>query len=143
MYGYRYVQICVHTVLSYPNIVIWTYVCVKVTLLRMYIWNKFCLDIDVVTPTNVASTVLTSRSISITWDPSSSCCITEYIISYTTTVSYASGGSVRVNGASTSSILTNLEENTLYTITVQAIVNNTVSYSNSGVQATTYTDGKY
>ena len=45
---------------------------------------------------------------------------TGYLISYTTTASYTSGGNVTVNGHSTTShILSNLEEGTFYTITVR------------------------
>jgi len=88
--------------------------------------------------------LLTPRSVKVTWDPSSSPGVTGYLISYTTTASYASGGNVTVNDASTTSgTLTNLEENTLYTITVQAIGNYGVTNANSNeVSVTTYTDGK-
>ena len=64
--------------------------------------------------------MLTPRSVEITWNPSSSPDATGYLISYTTTASYTSGGSVTVNGRDTkSSNLENLEENTSYTIIVQ------------------------
>ena len=65
-----------------------------------------------------------------------------YLISYTTIVSYASDGNVIVNGNSTNGILTNLEENTLYTITVHAIANNTLYCNSTEVQTLIYTDGK-
>ena len=95
-------------------------------------------------PTNVRATVVTSRSIQITWERSSSSDVTGYLISYTTTASYTSGGSVTVDGGSTTSgTLTNLEEDTLYTITVQATTSdNTVSTKSNEVSVTTYTDGK-
>ena len=101
--------------------------------------------VDVLPPTNVTATVVTSRSIQITWKPSLSPNITGYLISYTTTPSYTSGGSgsVTVNdGSTTSGTLTNLEEYTLYTITVQATSDNRMSANSNEVSVRTYTDGK-
>ena len=47
-----------------------------------------------------------------------------------------------VNGGSTSSLtLNNLEENTLYTITVQSITSDEISANSNAVSVTTYTDG--
>ena len=88
--------------------------------------------------------MLTSRSIVITWVSSSSSDVTGYLISYITTASYASGGSVAVDNHRTASYtLTNLEEGALYTITVQAIDNiNTVSANSNEISVRTYTDGK-
>ena len=74
----------------------------------------------VLPPTNARATVLTPRSVVVTWEPSPSSNIISYLISYTTTASYISGGSMSVDGATTSHTLTNLEEGTLYNITVQA-----------------------
>jgi len=89
----------------------------------------------------VKATVLTSRSVKVTWDPSSLSGVAGYLISYTTTASYTSGGTVTVNGGSTTSgTLTNLEENTVYTVTVKAIKR--TSIKSIGVSVTTYTDGK-
>ena len=86
--------------------------------------------------------VLTPQSIEITWYPLSDD-FTGYLISYTTNASYTSGGNTTVNGGNTTSIiLTNLEENTLYTITVQAISDGGFSASSNEVSVTTYTDGK-
>ena len=94
-------------------------------------------------PTNGRVTVLTPHSVEVTWEPSLSSDVTGYLISYTTTASYASGGSVPVDGGSTTSYtLTNLEENTLYTITVQATSDNRMSANSSEVSVRTYTDGK-
>ena len=95
-------------------------------------------------PTNVRATVITPRSVEVTWDQSTSSFITGYLISYTTTASYTSGGSVTVNGGSTTSgTLINLEEDTLYTITVRATGNeNRMSGNSNEVSVTTYTDGK-
>ena len=97
-----------------------------------------------VVSTNVRATVSTPRSVEVTWDPSPSPVVTGYLISYTTSASYTSGGSVRVNGHDTTShTLTNLEESTFYTITVQVTTddNRTSAYSNE-VSVMTYTDGK-
>ena len=78
-------------------------------------------------------------SVEITWDHLSDA--TEYIISYSTTASHVSGGSVTVKG--TSGIVSGLVENTPYAITVQAISGdsrkNTVS---SEVSVTTHAAGK-
>ena len=95
-------------------------------------------------PTNVRATVLTPRSVEVTWTVSSSSDVTGYLISYTTTASYTNGGSITVNGRSTTShTLSNLEEGTLYTITVQATTDdNRRSGNSTEVSVTTYTDGK-
>jgi len=99
--------------------------------------------IDYKPPTNIRATVLTPRSVEVIWDVSSSSGVTGYLISYTTTASYTSGGNVTVSGGSTSGTLTNLEEDTLYTITVQAIgINNRMSVNSNEVSVITYTDGK-
>ena len=88
--------------------------------------------------------MLTPRSIEVTWTVSSSPDVTSYIISYTTTASYTSGGSVRVNQRTTTrGTLNNLEEGTTYTITAQATTNdNRTSGNSNAVSVTTYTDGK-
>ena len=78
-----------------------------------------------------------------TWDQSPSTKVTGYLISYTTTASYISGGSVMVLGRSTTSVtLTNLEESTPYTITVQTDSSGTLSVNSDVVSVTTSTDGK-
>ena len=100
------------------------------------------IGIQVQPPTNVRVIVVGPRSVEVTWDPSLSPGITSYLISYTTTASYTSGGSVSVNGITISSILTNLEENTLYTVTVQATNSSGTSGNSNEVSVTTYTDGK-
>ena len=93
-------------------------------------------------PTNVRVTVLTPRSVEVTWTVSSSPNVTGYLISYTTIASYTSGDSVTVNDHSTTShTLSNLEEGTFYTITVRANSNNGNANSNA-VSVTTYTDSK-
>ena len=110
----------------------------------MHIYNVAIIYVDVFPPTNVRATLITSCTIQITWEPSSSSDVTGYLISYTTTVSHTCGGSVTVNsGSTTSRTLTNLEEGTLYTITVQATIsNNRLSANSTEVSIRTYTDGK-
>ena len=72
------------------------------------------------------------------WNPSPLLGITGYIISYTTNTSYTSGGSVRINGSGTTSyILTNLEENTHYIITVQATSNSSISPASNKISIIT------
>ena len=88
--------------------------------------------------------MLTPRSVKVTWTVSSSPDGTGYIISYTTTASYTSGRSERVNQrTATRGTLNNLEESTTYTITVQATTgDNRMSVNSSAVSVTTHTDGK-
>ena len=94
-------------------------------------------------PTNVRATVLTPRSVEVTWTVSSSSDVTGYLISYATIAEYTSGDSVLVSGNSTTrGILMNLEEGTFYTITVRANSNNGMSANSNAVSVTTYTDGK-
>jgi len=94
-------------------------------------------------PTNVDATVTSPRSVKVTWDESTSVTATGYLISYTTTASYTSGGSMMVTGRGTTSVtLTNLEENTPYTITVQTDSSGTLSGNSDVVSVTTWTDGK-
>ena len=86
--------------------------------------------------------MLTPRSVRVTWDPSPSPGITSYLISYTTIASYTNGGSMSVDAATRSHILSNLEEGTLYTITAQATNSSGTSGNSNEVSVTTYTDGK-
>ena len=108
----------------------------------MHNYNIVIIYVGVLPPTIVSITVLTPRSVEVTWDPSPSPGITSYLISYTTTASYTSGGSMGVDGTTTSHTLTNIEEGTLYTITVQATNSSGISGNSSEVSVTTYTDGK-
>ena len=98
----------------------------------------------VLPPTNIRARVVTPHKIEVTWVPSSSSDVTGYIIPYTTTASYTSGGSMTVNdGSTTSGTLTNLEEDTLYTIIVQATISdNRMSANSNEVSIRTYTDSK-
>ena len=96
-------------------------------------------------PTNIRAVVVTSCSIQITWEPSSSSDVTGYLISYTTTASYVSSSdrSKSITVSTTSGTLTNLEEDTLYTITVQVTTSdNRMSANSNEVSVSTYTDGK-
>ena len=105
--------------------------------------NVILLCVAVLPPTNVQETVIGSRSIQVSWGPSPNVTVTGYLISYTTTASYAVNGNVTVNGRSTTSgTLNNLEEDTPYNITVQAISVNGTSANSNKVSVTTYTDGK-
>ena len=71
-------------------------------------------------PTNVKATVIAPNSVEVTWDQSSD--VIGYLISCTTSASYAGGKNKMVNdGDTTSYTLTDLVENTLYDITVQCI----------------------
>ena len=102
------------------------------------------LRVDLSPPTNARATLVTSRSSQITWIPSSSYDVTGYLILYTASTLYTSVGNVTVNGGSTTNhTLTNLEEDTLYTITVQATSSdNKISVNSNEVSVRTYTDGK-
>ena len=122
------------------------YACMYIILSVLYFINErthFYVDNGIATPTNITVTMITSSGASLTWDlSSSSSIVTSYLISYTTDASYTSGGSVVVSGGITSGILTNLEENTVYIITVQAITDNVWRSNSSEVIILTYTDGK-
>ena len=100
--------------------------------------------IGIPAPTNVRATVLTSHSVEVTWDESSSADVTGYLISYAATASCTSGESMTVNGRSnTSGTLFNLEKSTPYTITVQATTrDNQMSGNSNEVSVTTHTDSK-
>ena len=110
--------------------------------LLMHNYNIVIIFVGVEPPTIVSVIVLTPRSVEVTWDPSPSPGITSYLISYTTNASYTSGRNVSVDGTTTSHTLTNLEENTLYTITVQATNSSGTSPNSNEVSVTTYTNGK-
>ena len=108
----------------------------------MYLRTVSGFVYTVESPTDVRATVLSPRSVEVTWTLSSSPDVTGYLISYTTNASYTSGGSVTVNNDSTIS-LTGLEENTLYSITIQAINSDgRLSANSNKVSVTTHTDGK-
>ena len=88
--------------------------------------------------------MLTPRSVEVTWTVSSSPDVTGYIISYTTTASYTSGGSEGVNQRTTTrGTLNSLEEGTTYTITVRATASsNRRSANSNAVSVTTSSVGK-
>ena len=102
--------------------------------------------VDIPPPTNVRVTLVTSRSIQITWEPSpSSDDITGYLISYTTDASYiySNERSYNITVSTTSGTLTNLQEDSFYTINVQATISdNRMSANSNEVSVRTYTDGK-
>ena len=103
----------------------------------------FCFHLDLLAPTNVTAIVLTPRTVEVMWDQSLLTDVTGYLISYTTTASYTSGESVMVDGIdNTSYTLINLEEDTLYAITVQATTDDIrISPYSIVVTITTNTDG--
>ena len=92
--------------------------------------------------------VLTPHSVMVTWNPSHPLTdVTSYIIYYITDVSYTNSGSMTVDGINTTSgNLTDLEENTPYNITVQAVSSRggmmLLSGNSSEVSVMTFTDGK-
>ena len=92
----------------------------------------------------VMAMVLGPRTVEVTWMESLTINVTGYRVSYTTATSYANNGSVTVNGRSTTShTLMNLEEDTIYTITVQATTSdNRMSANSNEVSVRTHTDGK-
>ena len=93
-------------------------------------------------PNNVRATVLSHSSVKITWDQL--CDATQYIVSYSTIASHISGESVTVKDGNTSSYtLTNLEQNTTYTITMQAAASDgRMSALSSIVSVRTHAAGK-
>ena len=94
-------------------------------------------------PTNVMATVIRPRSIEITWTLSLSPDVTGYLISYTTTASYADSGSVMISGRSTTSgTINNLEEGTTYIITVQSNSSDGLSGNSNVATVTTQSIGK-
>ena len=79
------------------------------------------IHVNLPAPNNVRATVLSHSSVKVTWDQFPDA--TEYTISYSTTASDISSGSITVKGCSTTSYnFNNLEGNTPYTITVQATI---------------------
>ena len=80
----------------------------------------------------------------VTWDPPApESNVTSYTIVYTTSATYTTGGDLTVLGYdNTSGVLSNLEENTLYTIIVQAVADSGRSGDSDEATVTTYTAGK-
>ena len=95
-------------------------------------------------PSNVTATVLSTQSIEVTWDAfTASSGVTGYLISYTTTASYTTGGTVNIPNVNTASYnLTNLEEGTNYAINVRAVSNSMMSDNGNEVSLITYGAGK-
>ena len=98
-------------------------------------------------PTNIRVTLISPSSVEVTWDQFSSNIVIGYLISYSTNASYISETdrmrSAMVTGRSTTSVtLTNLEENTPYTITVRSDSSDGFSAPSDVVSVTTLSDGK-
>ena len=91
--------------------------------------------IDLPPPTNIRAKVLTPHSVEVTWDQIFGA--TDYSISYTT-----SGIDKSVTVTNTNHTLTNLKENTLYTITVEASTNDTRMNGQSVISVMTQSAGK-
>ena len=91
------------------------------------------------------ATVITPRSIMITWTPSPSPNVTGYLISYTTDASYISmndrSQSIPV-GNTTTVTINNVEEDTTYTITVQSNSSDGLSRKSNVETVTTQASGK-
>ena len=142
VYTETYIEIFCNNLYGFKGFIAALVLCHCISLL-MHNCNIFIIYVEgVEPPINVRAIVLTPRSVEVTWDPSPSPGIINYLISYTTTASYTSGGSVSVDGTARSHTLTNLEEGTLYTITVQATNSSGTSAYSNEVSVTTYTDGK-
>lgn len=104
-------------------------------------YTYFLVGID--PPNNVEATVLAPKIIGVSWDPIESTEVTGYLITYTTAAAYARGNNVTVYGHNVSKVLLkNLEENTLYSITVQSISANKVSGPSNVVSAVTWSTGQ-
>ena len=91
--------------------------------------------------------MLTATSVVVMWDQSPSTDVIGYLISYSTDASYINENdtmrSVMVIDRSTISVtLTNLEENTPYTITVQSDSSDGLNAPSDVVSVTTLTDGE-
>ena len=98
-----------------------------------------CHSVGLPAPHNIRATAISHSSVEVTWDQLSNA--TEYTISYSTTTSHTSGGSVTVK--CTSATLSGLVENTRYAITVQAMTGDSRrSAVSSEVSVTTHAAGK-
>jgi len=93
-------------------------------------------------PTNVRATTLGSRSIRVSWTPSSFGATGYRVITYLQSFSFV--GTVEVTGSSRSSAdVTDLEENTAYRFSVRALGNgNAVTVAVGDAMATTLTSGR-
>ena len=110
--------------------------------IRTYVITDLFVGVD--PPNNVKSIVLAPRIIEVSWDPIISEEVTGYFITYTTSVPHARGSNITVYGNNISkTTLKNLEEDTLYSITVQSVSENNISGPSNMVSATTWSTGKY
>ena len=87
--------------------------------------------------------MLTPNSVKVTWDLSAD--VSDYLISCTTTASYAGGRNVIVNGGdNTSYTFDNLVKNTPYVITVQSLTRDgRKSICSNEVSLKTFTAGRW
>ena len=107
--------------------------------------NLLIFTVLVDPPSNVTATVITPRSITVTWIPSPSPNVTGYLISYTTDAPYISmndrSQSIPV-GNTTTGTINNVEEATTYTITVQSNSSDGLSPKSNVETVTTQPIGK-
>ena len=115
-----------------------------IILLYSFDFISLLTFIDHSVPTNVRATAIAphDHSVEVTWDHSSSD-VTGYFISYSSATSDVTSGHVLVDGDVTCYTLTNLEQDTQYTITVQAVTrDNAMIVQSDKVSVTTYKNGK-
>ena len=113
----------------------------KLLLLFTCAYVFTCTGID--PPNNVKVTVLAPNIVEVSWDPFVSTEVTSYLITYTTTAVYTTGGSITVYRHNVSKVLlTSVEENTSYNITVQTVSVNIVSRPSSVASVITWASGK-
>ena len=113
-----------------------------IILLYSFDFISLLTFVDHSAPTNVRATAIAPHSVEVTWDNSSSD-VTGYLISYSSATSDVTSGHMLVDGDVTCYTLTNLEQDTQYTITVQAVTrDNAMSVQSDKVSVTTYKNGK-
>ena len=112
-------------------------------ILLCYLHTYIFVSTGIDPPNNVKATVLSPKIIQVSWDPFVSTEVTSYLITYTTTAVYTTGNNITVHGRNVSIVLLrNLEENTLYSITVQSVSANTISGPSIVTSLMTWPSGK-
>ena len=116
--GYVYVHVCTYTYIVLLNSNIKVNLHINFCSLAIpKLFTNLCMYLA---PTNVRATVLTPDSVEVTWDQSSSA--TGYAISYAATAIEDKRVTV-TRDCSMSQILTDLKDDTEYTISVQGTTN--------------------
>ena len=105
--------------------------------------QSYVIILGLPAPINVKATVLKPTKVEVSWDRLSD--VTGYLISCTSTASYAGNKNVMLNdGDSTTHTLTDLVENTPYDITVQGLTSDSRKSDHSiEVSITTQKAGMY